>query len=313
MKSRSIKAALLSVLLCVSAPSPKAQSDRRPTYRTNVEMVVVTLSVRDSKGKPVSGLQPTDLRVFEDGVLQKIASFSEGSRPAIQLVDHGLESGGASVFVLFDTSNRMYETFAYAYDAIANFVRRLDPADSVAIYTFSRNLLRAAPLTKDHELARAGLTRAVAGDDTALFNSILLTVRDAAKAPGRKAIVVFSNGPDNASAVAPGDVGRVAEDEGIPVYVISTRDPAQDPLLTSALKSLTSRTGGMLQQARTWQQQAKAFVAVREDIGAAYTVAYYPSPNANQDFRTIKVDVPAPTGKAYQVRARAGYQPHLRE
>src|SRR5262245_22989589 len=213
MFPRAMRATLAVVLLLSSVSSPKAQTDRRPLYRTNVEMVVVTFSVCDSKGKPVSGLKPSDLRVFEDGVLQKIASFAEGSRPGVQLVDHGLESGGASVFVLFDTSNRMYETFPYAYDAIAEFIRRLDPADSVAIYTFSRNLFRAAPLTRDHALARAGLMGIVAGDDTALFNSILLTVRDAARAPGRKAIVVFSNGPDNASAVSPGDVGRVAENE----------------------------------------------------------------------------------------------------
>jgi VWFA-related protein len=306
----ALLAALLAVMVCGSISALKAQPDRRPVYRVNVEMVVVTFSVRDGKGKPVSGLKPDDLRVFEDGVLQKIASFAEGSKPAVQLLDRGLESGGASVFVLFDTSNRMYETFPYACDAIADFVRRLDPADSVAIYTFSRNLSRAAPLTNDHTLARDGLSRVVAGDDTALFNSILLTVRDAAKAPGRKAIVVFSNGPDNASVVAPSDVGRVAENEGIPIYVISTRDAAKDPLLTGALETLTARTGGTLHQARTWQQQAKALGAVREDIGAAYTVAYYPSPNANQDFRTIKLDVVTTGRTTYHVRARAGYQPN---
>src|SRR5262245_41613742 len=310
MFSRATRAAVAGALFCSCAPSPKAQTGQRPVYRVNVEMVVVTFSVCDGKGKPVSGLKPSDLRVFEDGVLQRIASFAEGSRPSVRLLDHAPEFGGASIFVLFDTSNRMYESFPHAYDAIADFVQRLDPADSVAIYTFSRNLFRAAPLTSDHALARAGLARVVAGDDTALFNSILLTVRDAARAPGRKAIVVFSNGPDNASVVSPGDVGRVAENEGIPIYVISTRDPSHDQLLTAALQSLTARTGGRLHQARTWQQQAKAFQAVREEIGGAYTLGYYPLPNSNQDFRTIQVDVDAPASKTYLVRARAGYRPH---
>ena len=311
MSLRTILAATLgAALVCVSSPAPKAQPGNRPVYRVNVEMVVVTFSVRDHKGRPVTGLRPDDVRVFEDGVLQKIASLAEGSRAAVHIAGRGMEPAGASVFVLFDTSNRMYDTFPYAYDAIADFVRRLDPADSVAIYSFSRNLFRATPLSHDHTLARAGLTRVVAGDDTALFNSILLTVRDAAKAPGRKAIVVFSNGPDNASVVAPSDVATVAENEGVPIYVISTRDAAQDPPMTAALRSLVARTGGTLQQARTWQQQAKAFADVREDIGMAYTVSYYPLPNANQGFRTILVDVPASRGKPYHIRARAGYQPH---
>ena len=74
-----------------------------------------------------------------------------------------------------------------------------------------------------------GLRKAVAGDDSALYNALLLTLRDAAKVPGRKVVIVFSNGPDNASMVAPDDVRAVAEDEGIPIYVISTNEVNKDP------------------------------------------------------------------------------------
>ena len=133
------------------------------------------------------------------------------------------------MFVLFDTSNYMYRGFVYASDAIADFVRGLDRADSVAVYTYSRNLTRAAPLSKERNEAISGLRKAVAGDDSALYNCLLLTLRDAAKVPGRKVVIVFSNGPDNASMVAPDDVRAVAEDEGIPIYVISTNEVNKDP------------------------------------------------------------------------------------
>ena len=188
------------------------------------------------------------------------------------------------MFILFDTSNRMYSSFPYVCDAIRDFTRRLAPVDSVAIYTFSRNLFRAAPLTQDHVAARAGLSNISAGDDTALFNSILLTLRDAAQVPGRKAIVVFSNGPDNASAIGPDDVGRVAENEGIPIYVISSRDAVQDPVLYDALQNLTTRSGGKLYCARNWQQQVEAFTSVREDIGKSYTAYYYPAAQSEPRF-----------------------------
>jgi hypothetical protein len=112
------------------------------------------------------------------------------------------------------TSNFMYKGFVYAEDAITDFVRGLDSADSVAVYTFSRNLSRASGLTREKSEAIAGLRKAVAGDDTALYNALLLTLRDAAKVPRRKVVIVFSNGPDNASMVAPDDVRAVAEDEG---------------------------------------------------------------------------------------------------
>ena len=59
-------------------------------------------------------------------------------------------------------------------------------------------------------------------------NGLLLTLRDAARVPGRKVVIVFSNGPDNASMVAPDDVRAVAEDEGIPIYVISTNEVTKD-------------------------------------------------------------------------------------
>src|SRR5206468_3912316 len=173
---------------------------------------------------------------------------------------------GTNVFVLFDTSNYMYRGFVYASDAIADFIRGLDRADSVAVYTYSRNLSRAAGLSKERSDAIIGLKRAVAGDDSALYNALLLTLRDAAKVPGRKVVIVFSNGPDNASMVAPDDVRAVAEDEGIPIYVISTNEVNKDPISSGVFKRMTARTGGKAYWAKTWQKQVEAFEAIREDL-----------------------------------------------
>jgi VWFA-related protein len=272
------------------------EEDPKPQYRANVDLVVVTFEAADAKGKPVAGLTSEDVRIFEDGIPQKIAFFTEGSTPA-----------GASIFILFDTSNRMYKAFPYVHDSISDFVRKLDPASSVAIYTFSRNLFRAARLSQDRGLAISGLYNTVAGDDTALFNAVLLTLRDASQVPGRKAIVVFSNGSDNASMVSPYDVARVAENEGIPIHLISTANPAQDRTFTGALDSLAGRTGGKVHYVHNWKEQASAFVSVREDIESSYTASYYPSPNPNEGFRSIKVEIAGHDGREYRVRARAGY------
>jgi VWFA-related protein len=298
---------LFALVLSAFVPMLNSQDDTSALYRVDVNMVVLTFRVTDKKGNHVSGLKPEDIHIFEDGIEQKIATFAEGSR-LVRLVNNGPGSAGTNVFILFDTSNRMYTSFPYVCDAIGEFIRRLEPADSVAIYTFSRNLFRAAPLTQNHILAKGGLSNISAGDDTALFNSLLLTVRDAARLPGRKAIVAFSNGPDNASVIGPEDVGRIAENEGIPIYVISTRDATQDRRLFDALQTLTGRTGGKLYCARNWQQQAEAFASVREDIGTSYTAYYYPAPNPNHGFRSIKVEMASPGGKSYRVLARPGYQ-----
>lgn len=305
---RTIALAALALAILTAIAQVPGQEGGAAIYRVNVRLVMQTFSVTDAKGNSVSGLKAEDIRIFEDGIPQKIASFAEGSKPSMRVTDGGPRPSGTSVFILFDTSNRMYRWFSYVYDSIAEFIRKLNPADSVAIYTFSRNLLRVAPLTSDHALARAGLNNAMAGDDTAVFNCLLLTLRDAAKVDGRRAVVVFTNGPDDVSMVTPDDVGRVAEDEGIPVYIISTNDANKDKALVEALERLTARTGGKIYQASNWQHQAQAFAAIREDIGSSYTAYYYPAPNPNEGFREVRVEIAGSSGKKYQVRTRSGYQ-----
>jgi Ca-activated chloride channel homolog len=277
-------------------------------YRVDVDLVAQTFSVTDAKGHPVHGLKDTDIRITEDGIPQKIVAFAEGSRVAGEGAP-GLPAG-TSIFILFDTSDAMYSSFPYVCDAIADFLRKLDPADAAALYTFSRNLSRAAPLTRDHALLRAALAQNIsAGDETALFNCLLLTLRDAAKAPGRKAVVVFSNGPDNKSMLSPDDVGQVAVDEGIPVYIVSTLDPGRNRGMAAALARLTQKTGGKLYLTGNWQAQAQAFIAIHEDLGASYTAYYYPAANPNREFRHIKVEVVSSGDRRYAIRAREGYHP----
>ena len=279
----------------------------------------------------INGLKPADFQISEDGVKQKLASFAEGNKPLLQVAEDGAvrprlqtakepvkgaigspradSQAGTNVFVLFDTSNYMYRGFVYASDAIADFVRGLDRADSVAVYTFSRNLSRAARLSRDRDEAIFGLREAVAGDDSALYNTLLLTLRDAAKVPGRKVIIVFSNGPDNASVVAPDDVRAVAEDEGIPIYVISTNDMAGDPISANVFRRIAQRTGGQAYFGKNWQSQGKTFEAVRKALGSSYTVTYYPLPNPNEGFRKVTVEILSDVGKKYRILGRSGYRP----
>ena len=192
-----------------------ALAQDRPTFRVKLDMVVLSFQVTDSKGHYKNGLKPSDFKIVEDGIPQKLNTFAEGNKLPVQVAADGSSAPitvggstpaadgastidgrsdafvGTNVFVLFDTSNYMYRGFVYASDAIADFIRGLDRSDSVAVYTYSRNLSRAAPLSKERTDAIGGLRKAVAGDDSALYNCLLLTLRDAAKVPGRKVVIVF--------------------------------------------------------------------------------------------------------------------------
>src|ERR1700692_1208574 len=303
-----------------------AMAQDRPTFRVKVDMVVLSFTITDNKGHYINGLKPNDFRILEDGIPQKLNTFADGDKPPMNVTADGTlppmqvsEAGkvegrpdafvGTNVFLLYDTSNYMYRGFVYASDAIADFIRGLDRADSIAVYTFSRNLSRLAPLSRDRNQAIFGLRKAVNGDDAALYNGLLLALRDAAKVPGRKVIIVFSNGPDNASMVAPDDVRAVAEDEGIPIYVISTNEVNKDAISSGVFKRITARTGGKAYWAKTWQKQVEAFEQIREDLGNSYTVTYYPQANPNDGFRKIAVEVVSDAGKKYRVQVRPGYRP----
>ena len=308
-------------------------AQERPTFRIKVDMVVLSFTVTDSKGHYINNLKHTDFRVTEDGIAQKINTFGEGNKPPVQVLDDGstrplnqavavagevdgkpseIRSDsfvGTNVFVLFDTSNYMYKGFVYASDAIADFVRGLDRADSVAVYTFSRNLKRDAPLTRDRNEAIFGLRKAVAGDDAALYNALLLTLKDAAQNTGRKVVVVFSNGPDNSSVVPPEDVAELAQSTGVSIYMISTQQARLEPVSTAVFDRMTAATGGKAYFARDWKDEHRAFASIRDDLAHLYSLSYYPKPNANTGWRAITVRLVGDQLKKYKVRTRNGYRP----
>ena len=214
---------------------------------------------------------------------------------------------GASVFILFDTSNYMYRGFVYAQDAITDFIRTMPDASKIAFYSYSRDLSRGSSLTADRFRVVNGVRSTVAGDDAALYNSLLLTVKDAAPLRGRKAIVVFSNGPDNASSVPPEDVAELAQSTGTIIYIVSTRQAETEPISSAAFERMSRATGGKAYFARNWRQEKDAFASIKDDLSHLYTISYYPQMNPNRGWRGIKVQLMGKNLEKYHIRTRDGY------
>ena len=129
----------------------------------------------------------------------------------------------------------------------------------------------------------------VAGDDAALYNCLLLTVKDAARITGRKVIVVFSNGPDNASLVPPEDVAELAQSTGTIIYMVSTQEAQLEPISTAVFERMSKATGGKAYFAKSWRDETRAFASIRDDLAHLYSLSYYPQPNPNRGWRTITV------------------------
>jgi VWFA-related protein len=202
----------------------------------------------------------------------------------------------------------MYRGFVFAQDAIADFVRSLESADKVAFYSYSRDLSRAALLTSNRSQVLHGVRTTVAGDDAALYNCLLMTVKDAAEYAGRKVVVVFSNGPDNASVVPPEDVAELAQSTGTAIYMISTQQAQLEPISTAVFERMTAATGGKAYFAKNWRDEKQAFSSIRDDLAHLYSLSYYPQSNPNRGWRRITVKLPDERQKKYHIRTRDGYR-----
>lgn len=299
-----------------------------PDIHVVVNMVQLNVAVTDKKGNYVTGLTPKDFAILEDGIQEKPATFAEGNGkvqnltgladleapPTATFGDHPPQNlseliSGANVFVLFDTSDYMYRGFVFAQDAITEFIRSLGTADKIAFYSYSRDLSRAAPLTADRSQVLQAVRSTVAGDQAALYNCLLLTLKDAAQNTGRKVVVVFSNGPDNTSVVPPEDVAEFAQSAGVSIYMISTQQARLEPVSTAVFDRMTAATGGKAYFARNWKDEHTAFASIRDDLAHLYSLSYYPKPNTNSGWRTITVKLLGDRLKNYKIRTRSGYRP----
>ena len=326
------------VLILFSGPGTRiVAQESEPNIRVVVDMVQLNVAVTDSKGNYITGLHPSDFAVVEDSIPQRLATFGEGNEPAYRVADAAPVAGkatsspagdphqadsvsaadqslgsmvaGANVFLLFDTSNYMYRGFVFAQDAIADFVRSLESADKVAFYSYSRDLSRSAPLTPDRAQVLRGVRATVAGDDAALYNCLLLTIKDASHYTGRKVVVVFSNGPDNSSMVPPEDVAELAQSTGTAIYMISTQLAKLEPVSTAVFERMTAATGGKAYFAKNWRDEQRAFGSIRDDLAHLYSLSYYPQANPNRGWRGIQVKLVGEHLKKYHIRTRNGYRP----
>lgn len=327
LKRILVVAALFSSTSILAIP----QETQGPHIRIAIDLVQLNVAVTDNKGHYVTGLRPEEFVIAEDGITEHIAAFGEGNESVRTLPNLAIPggaaaaaavpsdpshltasqlssmAGGANVFVLFDTSNYMYRGFVFAQDAIADFVRSLAGADKVAFYSYSRDLSRASLLSADRAQVLRGVRTTVAGDDAALYNCLLLTVQDAAHFIGRKIIVVFSNGPDNASVVPPEEVAELAQSTGTTIYMVSTEQAHFEPISNAVFERMTAATGGKVYFAKNWKEEQDAFSSIRDDLAHLYSLSYYPEPNPNVGWRSIRVKLAGNHGK-YHIRTRDGYR-----
>ncbi len=173
-------------LVLVSGASPAHQIPG--AIKVEVHLVEVYATVHDHKGGYVDGLARDNFQVFDDGQAERITNF---------------ETSGQSLScgILLDTTGSMAEALPRVKNSIVKLIDALDPLDSVGIYTFDSRLTVRQEFTTDKQAAKRAILRTRAEGQTALFDALSEAAQEVAARAGKKVLIVFTDGDDNASAL----------------------------------------------------------------------------------------------------------------
>jgi Ca-activated chloride channel family protein len=298
-----MSAAALMLTTAFVSPSAMGQQPPVATFKAGVDLVQISAVVRDRKGRFVENLSAHDFEVVDSGQVKAISDFRR-------------DLAGVSVALLFDVSGSMEARLAFAREAGSHVLSWLEDArDEAGIFTFDTQLDEVMPFTTGlHALPRS-LDTVTPFGATSLHDAIAQTARQLASREGRRrAVIVFTDGNDNASQLTPGQVSGVASAIDVPVYILgvvaSIDNPQADTAtvtpdrsaLAGALTNLAMWTGGQVFIVSTPAQRSGAARQIIDELRHQYLIAFESSGKPGWHPLVVRA-----RGKELTVRARSGY------
>jgi VWFA-related protein len=263
-------------------------------FKSDVRLVEVYVSVFDRKGLPVDDLKKERFRVLDEGRPQPIVSFE----PA---------SDALSCAILIDTTGSMRDSLGSVRNAVSTLLDQMRPDDTVAIYSFNTSLNILQDFTTDRASAKRAVQRTRAGGETALFDAISQASHEMAPRAGKKAIVLFTDGADNASHLVPDAAIKRALKTGIPIYAVAEGEATREGQLLRQLRSLATQTGGLCYQAKNGHDVAKVFGDIQAELRHMYLLSYTPPHGDETKWRAIQISIDG--APDYKIRGKQGYFP----
>jgi len=302
--------------------APQSAEQQPPTFRTEVNLVDVLLTVLDRRSKLVPDLDKGDFKVSDDNTSQEIRYFSKQS-------DLPLRIG-----MLLDTSNSVRDRIKFEQEAAVDFLYSVlrRGRDQAFAMTFDQEPQIIQAFTGDGGLLRDEINKTRAGGGTAVYDAIYdacaKQLSNPPRPPGdqpdvvRRVMVLISDGDDNLSDHTRAEAIEMAQRTNVVIYSISTStqwiqlsqtDPSKlanrKMHLTEGdeiLKDLAEETGGRVFFPYHVDDLNQSFQDIGDELRNQYTITYSPSNFiANGKYHKIKIEIPNHNG--YQVRARKGY------
>jgi VWFA-related protein len=272
------------------------------TLEVNVDVVSVTAVVFDKSGKPVRGLGPEDVALFENGVRQEVSYFREASSQG-----DAAEHVPLSVVLVLDTSGSMRENLHFLQEAVLNFVYKLEEIDTALVVSFNESVKGSAEFSGDTDRLERFVEGLQAWGGTSLYDAIHYSLERIKDQPGRKALIVFSDGADTTSTLEDREVVDYARATEATVYCIGFKGSSGGMLASSPrgfLRKIASETGGQFFAPDRVGELIKVFNEISEELKNHYLLAYTPKTPADGTWREISLKVDRPGS---EVRVRKGY------
>jgi VWFA-related protein len=289
---------LLPLPLRAQEPSPSPSGTPPPLrLEVDVDLVSVTAVVQDKQGRFVAGLGTKDVDVFEDGVRQEVSFFREA---------RGGEHVPLSLVLVLDTSGSMNRTLGFLQEAALSLLQKMDEGDTALLVSFNDSVKASAEFTSDYDRLESYVTGLQAWGGTSLYDAVHYGLNRVRDQPGRKAVIVFSDGADTTSSMKEQEVTDYAKAVEATVYSVGFKGEqgffARGP--RGFLRGIARDTGGSFYDPGKVGDLLRAFAAIADELQHHYLLAYTPRRPPDGSFRTIQVKVKRPDAA---VKVRTGY------
>ncbi len=280
---------------------PNTSKSRRATIRSDVNLVLVPLTVTDPQNRLVTGLEKENFNVYDNNIGQTIKSFSTEDAPV-------------TIGIVFDLSGSMTSKFARARKALSEFMRTCNPQDEFFVIGFNDRPAVVVDYTSDVDDVEARMVMLRPENRTALIDAVYLGVNKLKDAKyDRKALLIISDGGDNRSRYSEGELRRVVRESDIQIYSIGifdayapTTEEQTGPIL---LTDICELTGGRLFRVSDLGDMGDIATRISAELRNEYVIGYRPSEvKKDGNWRKLKVRLLPPPGlPTLDVHYRQGY------